>query len=274
MSNGAQHQTARKPANATDSLQGTSSSLHSYLAGQQIKQVKPHAKQQQLSWAERVAKSGQQNENQAVKRKPATNAKAAIKRAAARAIQPRTEPLEFERVHFRLNDSRPLKRCTNAREAQNLLWNIVAKIKIREAVVAVSKIGNSVLEIYIPSQEKDRVIKCLDESKLEVLTDYDLCAVPVYGNQNVTETLERRLVHMYRQAKLGNLRKCILTGLPKDMADRIAEKATTDLNATVTHRVTFLPLGTECDMSGFYALSHRDSKTKSALSSKTQDDTS
>lgn len=91
----------------------------------------------------------------------------------------------------------------------------------------VSKIGNSIIEIYIPKPEKEQILAKLEEQNVKVDLNYNITDRSPYltKTKNPKEKMIRRLAFLYGKAKFANLKKCILSGLDEDDKDLIITAA-------------------------------------------------
>ena len=158
----------------------------------------------------------------------AAYSKARAEHLAARAIALPSEPIEFTRIHFRPH--RSLKACRSGAETRAVITNMLEKLEIynrkpykRSQVFEWSKIGNSLIEIYVPTAEAETVHNTLQKHGLTVYRDLDLLATPENGNSevDVNEITCRRLGNLLHRNRLRNLKLCILQGLPEATKTRI-----------------------------------------------------
>jgi hypothetical protein len=140
-----------------------------------------------------------------------------LKRNAQRLTRPVGPPIEFSKIHYKLNDSRPLKKCNSSREVNALLRAHIKAVDINNDTFAISKIGNSVLEIIVPKNKRNLIRGKLEENNLEVLADFTNSGNPAYVNPNFKETMIRRLTNQLKYARLANVKKCIRSGVPAEI---------------------------------------------------------
>jgi hypothetical protein len=135
-------------------------------------------------------------------------------------LAPRTDPITFARLHFRLTDARPLKHAGSAADASALIEGVLASIKIRRKVFAFSKIGNAVIEVYTPESEVESVKACLSKAGVPAI-DLDILGSPDIATDTTASARNRHIVnrcsYLYRRASLQNLRTAILDGLPEEL---------------------------------------------------------
>lgn len=146
-----------------------------------------------------------------------------IKSFAAKALAPRTEPLEFVKVQFKIASSRKLKEL-RGKEVNLLLRGMTKALGIDRVVFDVSKIGNSVIEIIIPTKEEAQVLAILNDRQLEVITNLG-CPDFASNNANTEKAMISRLASQYARAKLVRVRSCILRDLTPDMQKQVIARA-------------------------------------------------
>lgn len=151
--------------------------------------------------------------------------KRTIRRRAATLLLARTEePLEFAKVHVKMTDSRQLKKCKSSQETNQLIGEAIRHIGARRETFAFSKIGNSMLELYVPAKKLDEVKETIKRNGAVVEEGFDATAIPVYTRQTAEQAKAfaiRRLAFLYRRATLVNLRSCILSGFPEDVQQAV-----------------------------------------------------
>lgn len=130
---------------------------------------------------------------------------------------------EFEKLWIKLNNSLFKTLSSQGMSTTEILKNMLRSVGIKNDVVALSKIGNSLLEIYVPVSKLDKVTGRLAQHRVEFETGLDQTAAPPYGPQGSRniEIMVQRLAHLYENKKLLNLRECILRGLPLEIQDQI-----------------------------------------------------
>lgn len=170
-----------------------------------------------------------------------------VKKAAPKLLAQRPEPTQFGKLYVKINDSRPIKKCKTAKEVQSLLEGVLQFLKIRKQVFRCSKIGNSIMEIYFPLENRSYIIDQLIYNQAEILQNFNPAAAPTYGRlRDCTEKTIKRLTHLYRNAHLKNLRECILkeyspeiqeavinAALPNDQPETIMAQDDSDMDPAV-----------------------------------------
>ena len=105
-----------------------------------------------------------------------------------------------------------------------MLWKLCTGLKIRSYVFEVSRIGNSLAEIYVRRDHYADVLECCEEAGVKVIERLNLMEVPEHGSgREVIPFLLKRLTWLYRSARLVRLRDCILEGIPQEYQDAIRE---------------------------------------------------
>ena len=159
------------------------------------------------------------------------NRLAKVKRDVFKALAPREEPSEFDRVQFRINSS-VLSKYTG-KEKFSVARLILKKIGLdrqgqsRRKYVELSLIGNSVIEIYVPRGELETVRAAVRNAGLIVLESHPN-HVPSFGKlsqDQANEAMISRLASLYKRASFIRLKECIVRGLDDETAEKIKRKA-------------------------------------------------
>jgi hypothetical protein len=158
------------------------------------------------------------------------------KRLIERALRPRTEPLEFDRVAFRVN-SNIFKKYKNKDKfyiARMLVktMGLGATRDRRSLYFDLSLIGNSVVELYVPRPQLEEVKRIIVEKNLQLIDD-DRRRLPDFtrvSKEKVKEAMTTRLALLYRRATLVKLKECILKDLPEEEQRTIVEKSKSAAN--------------------------------------------
>jgi hypothetical protein len=144
-------------------------------------------------------------------------------------LNPRSgPPLEFVRIHFKSGDARALKRARTAAEANATIRELCRAAGIKKEVFLHSKIGNSMIEIYVPKESKEWTILNLRDKGLVVETTFDPTQRPEYAAADMAQTREfivKRLTFLYKRARLVNLKSCILDGYNEDIRTAVTQAA-------------------------------------------------
>ena len=145
--------------------------------------------------------------------------RSALKKAKTMLL-PRATPMEFEKTHIRINDSRSLRNCRSARDVSDVISSTLKHIGVKGKVVAFSKIGNSVLELYTACKDRNFMHDAYAQHEVEVLLNYNVAEpAPHARMRDPTDHIVRRLTYLMRRANVVRLRECILQGY----SDRIKE---------------------------------------------------
>jgi hypothetical protein len=155
--------------------------------------------------------------------------KRTIRRRVQASLVPRGEPVEFERIHFKTGSSRLLKNARSAREADATIHEMCRVAGVKKDVFLHSKIGNSIVELYVPALKKQDVVDELNCTGFVVVEDFNPAVVPDYGRQTLEQVrglVVKRLAFLYRRGRLVNLKKCILRGYSEDIQAAVLEAAT------------------------------------------------
>lgn len=151
------------------------------------------------------------------------------KKVTASMIRPVQEPLEFSKLHLTITDSRPLKRCKNAREVNALLRKLLIHIGIANQVLLFSKIGNSILEIYVPTKDLRDIVGKIEAKEIQLNPGYNPTEVPAHVVED--EAIERmeakaikRVAFLYCRAWLKKLKECIFDGFDESFRTKVLQE--------------------------------------------------
>jgi hypothetical protein len=95
-----------------------------------------------------------------------------------------------------------------------------------------SKIGNSILEIYVPSKDIRDIVGKIEAKDVKLNPGYNPNTVPEHSN---TEELQmrmeakaiKRVAFLYRRAWLKNLKECIFEGFDESFRTKVLNEITT-----------------------------------------------
>lgn len=137
-------------------------------------------------------------------------------------LAPREAPLEFQRTHIRIQDARGLRACKSAGEVDSIIRSTLTTLGIKKRVVAFSKIGNSILELYTATRDRDEILEAFARYGVEVIQNFDvLAAAPHVRMHDPTPKVINRLTYLYRRAHVMNMRACILAGYPDEISNAV-----------------------------------------------------
>jgi hypothetical protein len=181
-------------------------------------------KKGKTTWAD-VLTSGKQE----TKIKPLKTTARKLKDQAQKMLRPAGPPAKFELIAFKLNDSRPLKKCKNFREVWQLMNQFFKSMKIRDLVFQWSKIGNSIVEIMVPENELRTVKIALLDNDIMIIENPKLWEAPPHhtGPWNGDRFIKRK-AFLYRTTKLQNMKECIMRRVPADLQQEILEQVAID----------------------------------------------
>jgi Holliday junction resolvasome RuvABC endonuclease subunit len=152
----------------------------------------------------------------------AAKAKNKVKRMASTLLRAKQEPLEFERIHVKLNDKRALKKCKNIREVRALIKSMLMLLGVNQWVYDFSTIGHSIIELYARTDMIQQISEAFAAKKIEMIEDLDLTVAPEYSKiENVTSKVAKRLSWVYANAKFMNLKNAVLEGLSEEIQNEI-----------------------------------------------------
>jgi hypothetical protein len=117
-----------------------------------------------------------------------------------------------------------MKAAQNMKEVRELRRAAFATLQISRSVTMFSKVGNSVVEIYVPAVRKEYV---LDQLMLNNVQLVSLDKVPAGCNPAPTEQKVRRLAHLYGSARFRNLQQAVLAGETEATQALILERVAT-----------------------------------------------
>jgi hypothetical protein len=151
------------------------------------------------------------------------------KKTLTKLVATRGEPLEFKKLWLKIADRRPLMRCRDSTEVNELLNAMLKHLGIRRKVLSFSRIGNTLLEIYFPALELGFIMSQLAEFRVETVQNFDVTAIPAHAKLSAPEAVEqvvvKRLAHLVKRNKLKKMRECILLDVPENTARKVMELA-------------------------------------------------
>jgi hypothetical protein len=128
-----------------------------------------------------------------------------------KALNVRPAPANFTRLHFEINGV-VFRGCRSPQEYTEVVQGILRALGIQKEVVLASKIGNSILELYVALPSKDTVINALKD---HYIPGFDPAARPVHAQASPDSShkaLVKRLTYLYKKARYVKLKECILQG--------------------------------------------------------------
>ena len=134
-------------------------------------------------------------------------------------------PATFSKIYIRIVETKEFKAVQqDPHKTALLITKLLKAIKINRQVTASSKIGNSLLELYIPDAVLPSVRKTLTELKITIIADIDVNTVPVFAKVSpevVKQKVINRLAYLYGRYKFINFRKCVLSGISPEMTTSV-----------------------------------------------------
>ena len=126
------------------------------------------------------------------------------------------EPASFEKICFRIPDARQLKKCESAEDARVIINQFLKLLEIKHLVFQWSKIGNSLIEIIVPTEEIAEVRYKINSHDMQILENPRLWEAPSHfvGKSNCQERFITRVAHQYCNARLTKIKECILRNIP------------------------------------------------------------
>ena len=176
---------------------------------------KPKQTKGTSTWAEKVVESITPQQQKDLDKKR-------IKKLAASIFKKKEAPLEFTRIHCKIEKSEAIKKAV---DKTKLIWQMTKEMNVHRDVIAVSKIGNSIIELYVKKHKMDMVReKIKAKLGIEILDNLDLMEQSPHNKEgfNYNELTIKRLQYLYRKAALQNLKTCIVSGLSEEMAAFVA----------------------------------------------------
>jgi hypothetical protein len=149
-----------------------------------------------------------------------------IKRMAKSIFTERTEPLEFSKIHLKVEDSRPFKRANNRLEKTKLVTAALKNLGIFKDTTLYSTIGNSIIEVIVPTKAVYKVTAKIDKAAIEILKDFNPMNVPSYVKSEelsirMKESAIKRIAYLYRKAGTKNMKNTVIAGLDDHTIDKV-----------------------------------------------------
>ena len=182
------------------------------------KEIPPPNQSQKLSYASAVKEQPKPSQ------KPFS--KQALQRKVVAMMKPKTDPINFERILFKLNDARPITSCKTFREVRCVVHELFKALQIGNAVFQWSKIGRSLLEIIVPQDVAKDVKWKLYENDMDVKDEIKLWEAPEHMvAKDAQEKFVTRIANMYAFARLTRIKECHLRGVPHELQELIKIRA-------------------------------------------------
>ncbi len=161
-----------------------------------------------------------------------------------------------------------MKACKTPKEKTQTINAALKAVKIHDLVFAASTIGNSILEIYFPAPEKEKIMNLLQAQNIKIFNEFDINRPSCYETKEKDHNTKKiqRLAHILTRARLINLKKCILKGLTpldREAVERIAQKNLEALSAK--HNIPE-NANQEMDLQDTEAVEHTAEQPSEALS--------
>ncbi|KAJ3220472.1 hypothetical protein HDU81_011399, partial [Chytriomyces hyalinus] len=132
------------------------------------------------------------------------------------------EPKKFAVIHVELHSSRQLRGCS-FRDRKHLIDVFVGQMGVRHNVALTSSIGNSIIELYCPTDVILEVARVLRERGQQVLlAAFNPLISNIDGNRLDATQMEKaakRLVFLCKAACTVNLHAAILAGAPQTLKE-------------------------------------------------------
>ncbi len=140
-----------------------------------------------------------------------------VTKASSTIFQERKEAAEVSRLHFNTPRAN-YKNLNSSKEVTQVIRGALKSAGVASKVSLFSKIGDSVLELYVPTCEVEKLTRIIESKKVKELTNFDLLGTPTSTiPQNAMEKmLVKRLSFIYIIAKFQKLIECILAGVPEE----------------------------------------------------------
>lgn len=157
-----------------------------------------------------------------------------MSRLATKLREEAAPPLEFGRIHLRVNNNRQMKglRHGQARKVVELMFQ---QMGIRNKVARFSLIGRSIVELYYPMQygAKEDILRKIQQGGAKVVEDFDPLKQPEFSSRS-TEDFEELIVNristMINKAYTPrNLKAAMLKDLPDRLIAEIENRTRTSV---------------------------------------------
>ena len=172
---------------------------------------------------------------------------------AAKLISAPGEPKEFKRVHLKITNKRAIANCSY-NQKQNIIKKVIHSYGLSSAVLRVSFVGASVLEIYIESESEQRFVSGMQKHGWEFIDDFDFYDMKSFDGKSqktqeqkdkCMEALVQRLAYLSASTRLLNLQNCILEGLKEETQDLIIQRRDEILELRAGERTAYVQKANE-----------------------------
>ena len=138
---------------------------------------------------------------------------------------------DISKLYIRLGDKRPIKNAKTAKEISQVVDAGLKAMRIKRYVLTYSKIGNSVLELYVEDQKREAVISRLRMEEIQILENFQPLA-PALGREVQTELVVRRLAFLLKRYNSARFHKAILSGIPPEVIEKAKLKSSESNDTT------------------------------------------
>lgn len=176
----------------------------------------PNSSAKKPSYANAVISTGT-----VINGRPSRKPNKALSFMAKKSIYRNGPAVTFKLIQFKLASTAAMKKLTSNLDKLRLIWKLTETLGIRNSVFEVSRIGNSIVELYVIEKHYEQIRDTLESFQLEIVTVNPM-DVPDFGKiQDTYQLVRRRKGAMFKRARLVNLRNTILADIPKEMANEI-----------------------------------------------------
>lgn len=133
---------------------------------------------------------------------------------------------EILKLHIRLGDKRPLKNAKSSKEISQVIDAGLKAMGVKSKILAHSKIGNSILELFVEETKIQAVKEKLNQEGIEIIPNFTPMA-PALGREVRDEVVIKRLAYLYRKFNSSRFRRAILAEYPDTICERVKLEATT-----------------------------------------------
>lgn len=150
---------------------------------------------------------------------------------ALKLTAPPQEAKEFRRVHIQIANKQAIAKCSYNQKL-NIIRKVIHSYGLSAAVVRISFIGSSIMEIYVQADAEHRFISGMKCHGWDIIKSFDFYEVKSFNGKPLSDSkkeecskaLVQRLAYLMAGTKLVKLRECILEGLKESTKAQILER--------------------------------------------------
>ena len=124
------------------------------------------------------------------------------------------------KIHLKIKDKSAFRNAKDSKDVNNIIRNGLKGLGISDNVITFSKIGNSVLEIYVDEDKVSKIKEQIGLQELELISNFD--PEGGFGDREAPkDKIIKRLSYLYRRYASNRIRTAILDGYSDEIQESI-----------------------------------------------------